>query len=106
MSFFSTLFGGAQTGRISPTDAHKLVTDGATLIDVRTPAEFSEGSLPKARNVPLDRLLAGQHGLKPDQTYVLFCRSGARSNQACQALRQAGFQHIHDLGTVSVPWPA
>ena len=26
---------------------------GATIVDVRTPAEFAEGSYPKAENIPL-----------------------------------------------------
>jgi phage shock protein E len=108
MSFFERWFGGTAQAptRIDPKSAHQLVSQGAVLVDVRTPAEFSGGSLPGARNVPLDRIQGGQHGLKPDGTYVLFCRSGARSAQACQRLREEGFDKVHDLGTGQVPWPA
>lgn len=80
----------------APTLRERL-SDGAAagprLVDVRTPAEFEAGHIPGAVNVPLD-VLKGQlddvcrvlHG----QDVVLVCRSGARSDQARQALSQAG----------------
>lgn len=66
-----------------------------TLIDVRTPAEFGEVHVDFARNIPLDRLdskavsaIAGQ-----DPVYVI-CKSGNRSQKACEKLVAAGLERI------------
>jgi len=76
----------------------EALADGGTLIDVRTPAEFSQGHPAKARNIPLGELRAKAFELDPDQPVVLYCRSGARSGQALAMLRSAGFTRVMDLG--------
>jgi rhodanese-related sulfurtransferase len=65
------------------------------LIDVRTPAEFGEVHVDFARNVPLDRIdpeeiqaLAGS-----DPVYVV-CKSGNRSQKACEKLVAAGLKDV------------
>jgi rhodanese-related sulfurtransferase len=85
--------GGAQ--------ARKLVSEQhAVLVDVRTAAEFAEGHLPGAINVPLGDLSAQAAKALPEKTreVVVYCRSGHRSAQARDALEKAGYTHVHDLG--------
>ena len=72
---------------------------GATIVDVRTPAEFAEGSYPKAKNIPLAALPARTDELEPkDRPIVLYCASGARSAQAARLLKQAGFADVVNAG--------
>ncbi len=65
----------------------------AVLLDVRTAAEFSGGTIPGARNIdffsPIFQQKIGQ--LDKDATYFVFCRSGNRSGQACKMMHQIGF---------------
>jgi len=39
-------------------DACKLLANGAQLVDVRSSAEFSRGSLPDAINLPLQSIMS------------------------------------------------
>ena len=86
------------SGRRSPEQLEAVqaaLAAGAPLIDVRTPAEFSAGHLPGARNIPLSRS-GGAAGL--GDTIVVYCASGARSARAASALRAAGVGAVFDLG--------
>lgn len=86
----------------APTDNSGLkeaVSNGAFLVDVRTPAEFSAGSVKGAVNIPLDKVSSQLSKFKDKKNIVLFCRSGNRSGQAKRILEQNGFQHVINGGT-------
>jgi hypothetical protein len=65
------------------------------LIDVRTPAEFGEVHVEFAHNVPLDRLdpkeVVGRTGQGP---IYFVCKSGGRSQKACEKMLQAGISDV------------
>ncbi|MBI5546045.1 MAG: rhodanese-like domain-containing protein [Deltaproteobacteria bacterium] len=88
--------------RIDGQQARKLVNEGARLVDVRTPAEYADGHIDGALNVPLHEVLerSGELGAK-DQPLVLYCRSGRRSALAAQKLQGLGFTLVYDLGSKS-----
>lgn len=87
----------------APTDNTQLieiVNDPKTvLVDVRTPSEFSSGSVKGAINVPLDRLSANFKQFKGKEHIVVFCRSGNRSRQAKSILEKNGFTSVINGGT-------
>jgi rhodanese-related sulfurtransferase len=103
------LLGGAaafllyrRAGDLTPSEAHRLVEGGALLVDVRSPAEFAEGHLPGAINVPVHELPARAAELGPlERAKVLYCRSGNRSAAAASALEKAGHTSVHNLGAMS-----
>ncbi len=68
------------------------VAEGALLLDVRTPAEFAEGHLPDARNLPVDDLRDHLQDLPRDRPLVVYCRVGQRGYVATRILAQEGFQ--------------
>ncbi len=70
-------------------EVDKLVEDGATLVDVRTPAEFADGSIPKALNIPLDELRERAREI-PAGPVVVTCAVGQRGHTAARLLRQLG----------------
>jgi rhodanese-related sulfurtransferase len=89
-------------GKTSSAEAHRLVAEGARLVDVRTPGEFSGGHLPGAVNVPLDQLAARVGELKKEGTpVVVYCASGMRSGQARRVLIREGIARVYDLGGMS-----
>lgn len=75
------------------------IKNGAFLVDVRTPAEFSTGSVKGAVNIPLDKVPGQLATFKGKQYIVVFCRSGNRSGQAKSFLESKGIQHVFNGGT-------
>ena len=85
---------------ISPSRLNDLRRRGdkLTLIDVRTPAEFGEVHVDFARNLPLSTLDAREVAtLAADGPVYVICKSGNRSQTACEKLAAAGLD-----GMVSV----
>ena len=69
--------------------------DTLTLIDVRTPAEYGEVHVDFARNVPLDRLTPQDiAGLGSDSPVYFVCKSGGRSQKACEKMLAAGIDKV------------
>ena len=74
--------------------------DNAILLDVRTPEEFEEGHIPGA--TLLDIRQAGGfmkeiQSMDTYKNYYVYCRSGARSAQACQIMGQIGVLTTYNL---------
>ncbi|MFO7956850.1 MAG: FAD-dependent oxidoreductase [Candidatus Brocadiia bacterium] len=61
------------------------------LLDVRTPPEVEAGTIPGARNIPLDELRLRLDELPKDKELLAFCQVGLRGYVACRALEQRGF---------------
>ena len=61
------------------------------VIDVRTVMEYRQGHVPGSINIPLDDI--GEASLDPSKTLYLYCRSGARSANACAQLTRKGHQY-------------
>jgi len=82
---------------ISPTTLADLRRKGekVTLIDVRTPAEFGEVHVDFAHNIPLDRLdPQAVTALAGDGPVYFVCKSGGRSQKACEKMLAAGIQDV------------
>ena len=79
-------------------DYKALLADGATLVDVRTPAEFKDGHIKGAINLPLQTLGSNLNKLKKDQVIITCCRSGSRSGMAKRMLKAKGFELVHNGG--------
>ena len=65
--------------------------DDVILLDVREDDEFKAGHIPGAEWIPLGQLSSRLNELPKDKTIVAVCRSGNRSGQATELLRQNGF---------------
>lgn len=86
---------------IATAHHRELVAQGALLLDVRTPAEFKEGHVPNALNVPVQELPQRLAEVGPtSRPVVVYCRSGGRSAMASQLLRSAGYQ-VKDIGPMT-----
>lgn len=80
-------------------DVHELLRNGAALIDVRTPAEFSAGHAKGATNIPLDKIKSKVDKIKQlKKPVVLCCQSGMRSAQATSILKGAGITDAYNGG--------
>lgn len=83
----------------SSGDACKLLADGAQLVDVRSSAEFSQGALPNAINLPLQSIVDAENFLDKNKVIILYCVTGARSSTAKNYLTEMGFKDVKDLGS-------
>lgn len=85
--------------RVSAEEAVRAL-DGRTIIDVRTPAELADGMLADAVNISLEApdFRARISELERDGSYMLYCRSGNRSAQAADMMRDLGFTDVIDGG--------
>lgn len=74
--------------------------DGRVLIDVRTPAEVAEGALGGALAIDLQGpdFVAAISELPRDDAYFVYCRSGNRSGQAIEIMRELGFTDLVNGG--------
>jgi rhodanese-related sulfurtransferase len=94
MSFFSNLFGAQPSANLG-----QVISDGAFLVDVRTPGEFAEGHVKGSVNIPLDTIPARLADFKDKKHVIVFCRSGNRSGQAKTFLETNGISNVINGGT-------
>lgn len=66
----------------------------ATLVDVRTEAEYAQGSMPGAVNIPLDDLRMRMDEIPVDKPVYVFCQQGMRGYLAHRILVQNGFRKV------------
>lgn len=90
----------------------ELVRRGATLVDVRTPAEHARGTVEttiggarlRARNIPLDELRARAHAEIPTGVPVIVhCQVGQRGHTAARLLTQLGYD-VRNLDGGYLTW--
>lgn len=87
---------------ITQTEWNKLISEdnNAVILDVRTPNEWSEGII---ENAVLINILEPQsfmdaiEKLDKNKNYYIYCRSGARSGQACQVMNSTGIETTYNL---------
>ena len=86
--------------------AHRLVAEGALLLDVRTQAEYDEHHLDNSLLIPhtelparISEVLDAQGGDKA-KAIVVFCRAGGRAVMPKAVLIENGFTEITNLGGI------
>lgn len=67
------------------------------IIDVREPAEYAFGRIPGAILIPMGQLEEQLSSLNPNMEYYVVCRTGSRSDMACQILNEKGFSQIKNV---------
>lgn len=79
------------------------MTAGATLVDVRTAAEFSNGAIPGAINIPLDELRERHTELAGADDLIVHCQVGLRGHNAARLLTNLGYT-VANLDGGYVTW--
>lgn len=93
---------------VAPATAVELLAadDAPTLIDVRTPGEFAEGHLEGAELVDFNAAdFRDQIAEYPrEASYVIYCRSGNRSEGARRVMDELGFTDVADIDGGILAW--
>lgn len=77
-----------------------LKEESAVVIDVRTPAEVSEGYIKEATvfaDINGSDFESQIDQLDKSKTYVVYCRSGGRSTSASEYMLSKGFTKVYNL---------
>lgn len=94
--------------KITPNQAYELMQsqNNCTVLDVRTPEEFSQGHIPGAILIPDYELAKRAEKELPDKNALIlvYCRSGNRSRQATNTLLKLGYTNVKDFGGI-IDWP-
>ncbi len=98
----------AQPREVDVRQGQSMASQGALLLDVREPEEYQQGHAPNSRLLPLGQLNSRIAELDAyrDKPIVLICRSGRRSAQAAELLRQAGFTQAVNVQGGMNAWEA
>lgn len=75
-------------------------TSNAVILDVRTEDEVNEAKIPNSVNIDIYKgqgFVDEVEALDKSKTYFVYCRSGARSAQACGVMNQLGFENAYNL---------
>jgi rhodanese-related sulfurtransferase len=78
----------------------ELRRQGAIEIDVRSAAEFSQGSAPTSINIPLQELTHRLAEIPKGKPIIVCCASGGRSGMAKMLLEKEGHSEVYNIG----PW--
>jgi rhodanese-related sulfurtransferase len=80
----------------------QYLKEGATLLDVRTAAEYNDNNISGSLNIPVQTL--GNHVTKLDvnKPVITYCAHGGRSTMAAIKLRGMGFKVVDAGGINSV----
>jgi len=80
-------------------DADKLPRDGSvTLLDTRTPGEYSRGHIEGFKNIPVDELRERIDEIETGKPVYVICQSGLRSYIATRILEGYGFKAYNFAG--------
>ncbi len=88
------------TQTLSCQDAKALLNQGGQLVDVRTTLEHQQFAIPGSTNLPLQEIGAASNRLDKNKPVMVYCQSGARSEQAKSFLNSMGFNKVYNLGSV------
>lgn len=88
----------ALTRRAPAAAVAAKIAAGATVLDVRSPGEFSGGAYRGAINVPLQELSGRLSRIPRDRPVVVYCASGTRSAMAVRVLKKAGYADVLNAG--------
>ncbi|MGB7291012.1 MAG: rhodanese-like domain-containing protein [Thermodesulfobacteriota bacterium] len=80
-------------------------SNNLVIIDVRTPEEFNQEHIQDASNIDFysNNFKDELDKLDKTKTYVIHCRSGSRSSQALDMMRELGFREVYNMGGI-IQW--
>ena len=93
---------------LNPRTLEKMIAEKAdiTIIDVRTEEEIAEGVIDGAIHINIfsPDFMNRIDTYDKTKPYVMVCRSGARSGQACMQMMGLGFEKLYNLEGGMMSW--
>ena len=76
------------------------------VLDVREQWEYDEGHIPGVTLIPMAEVANRLSEIPTDKEVIVTCRSGNRSGQVTDFLRQQGFDNVHNMEGGIIVWEA
>jgi rhodanese-related sulfurtransferase len=97
------------SGRVTVADAMETIKQQnpkLVIMDVRTQYEYAQGHLSKAINVDykMPDFENAISKMDKNNTYLVYCRTGRRSEEAQKTMQSLGFQHVYNLDGGMIKW--
>jgi len=91
--------------KISSQQAEEMMSDDVIILDVRTQEEFDNGHINNAVLLPNYEIKEKAESVITDknQTILVYCRTGVRSEAASKELIEMGYTKVFDFGGI-VDW--
>ena len=96
---------------VTAQEANTLIQDNLdnpdfVIVDVRTPEEYDEEHVEKAINIDFrsENFRDEIDKLKKDKTYLIYCRSGRRSADALNIMKELDFTRIYHMNGGILEW--
>jgi rhodanese-related sulfurtransferase len=90
--------------RINVQEAKEMLANGAAIIDVREPHEYTSGHVPNAAHIPVNTVYARRAELPQDKDLIFVCAVGQRSALASEMAAAAGLTRIFNLDGGTEAW--
>ncbi|GAB4140486.1 MAG: rhodanese-like domain-containing protein [Patescibacteria group bacterium] len=75
------------------------------ILDIRTKSEFESGHIKNAVNIDYYQDFENQiKSLDKNKIYLVYCRTGNRSDDGTKIMKNAGFKKVYDLSGGIVAW--
>jgi len=78
--------------------------DDVVLIDVREQWEYDEAHIPNITLIPMSEIPNRLNEIPKNKEVIITCRSGNRSGQVTEFLRQNGFENVHNMQGGIIAW--
>jgi phage shock protein E len=76
------------------------------VLDVREPWEYEEAHIPGVTLIPMAEVPGRLDEIPTDKEVIVTCRSGNRSGQVTEFLRQQGYDNVHNMQGGILAWQA
>lgn len=80
--------------------------DNVIVLDVREQSEYDEGHIPGVVLIPMGEVSSRLSEIPTDKEVIVTCRTGNRSGQITDYLREQGFDNVHNMEGGIVAWEA
>lgn len=80
--------------------------DNVVVLDVREQWEYDEGNIPGVTLIPVSQVASRLSEIPTDKEVIITCRSGNRSGQVTDYLREQGFDNVHNMDGGILAWEA
>lgn len=90
--------------RITVDEAKAMIGEGAAVIDVREPHEYTAGHVPGAALIPVNSVYARREELPKDQDVIFVCAVGQRSALGAEMAAAAGLTRLFNLEGGTEAW--
>ncbi|MFW6226450.1 MAG: rhodanese-like domain-containing protein [Nanoarchaeota archaeon] len=74
------------------------------IIDVRESFEYKNKKIPNSKSLPLSQIESWFYQLKKNKKYIIYCKSGNRSEMVVSMMLKKGFKDVKNMDGGILAW--